>query len=76
MTIGRGAIWKAALQKLVYCKLSLSQQCVLASVKPNGILGHLRQSIDIRWRDGILPLYSALVRPQLECWEGVLGFLV
>ncbi|KAK4818200.1 hypothetical protein QYF61_008584, partial [Mycteria americana] len=47
-------------------KLNMNHQCVLAAQKANHILGYIKRNVASRLREVILPLYSALVRPQLE----------
>ncbi|KAJ7414221.1 hypothetical protein WISP_85345 [Willisornis vidua] len=57
----------SSAEVLVDNKQSRSQECVLAANKAKGILRCIRKSIASRWSEAILPLYSALVRPHLEC---------
>ena len=47
-------------------KLNMSQQRALAPWKGNNILGSIRRGVASRDREGIVPLYSALVRSHLK----------
>ncbi|KAK4818025.1 hypothetical protein QYF61_004149 [Mycteria americana] len=71
-TLGTNQVESSFAEKdlgiLVNTTLNMGQQCALAAKVAKGILGCIRRSVASRSREVILPLYSALVRPHLECW--------
>lgn len=62
--------WTAAkekgLESVVSSKLSVSKECTRATKAANSFLGSIRKSTASGSREVILPLYSALMRSQLE----------
>ena len=58
---------QGVLGVLVDNRSTMSQQHALAAKKTSGILGCIKRSVGSRWREVLLPLYTALVRPHLQC---------
>ncbi|KAJ7395345.1 hypothetical protein BTVI_155870 [Pitangus sulphuratus] len=47
-------------------ELNMIWLCALTASKSTRVLGYIAKSIASRWREGILPLCSDLVRPHLQ----------
>uniref|UniRef100_A0A674JK23 Uncharacterized protein n=1 Tax=Terrapene triunguis TaxID=2587831 RepID=A0A674JK23_9SAUR len=51
----------------------MSHQCDSVAKKPAIILGHIKRSAGCKPQKAIVPLYSALGRPQLKYYPKVIG---
>ncbi|CAM4695718.1 unnamed protein product [Lepidochelys kempii] len=54
---------------LVDHRMTMSRQCDMAVKKANEVLGCIRRGISGRYKEVLVPLYKALVRPHLEYCE-------
>ena len=46
--------------------MKLSERCDIAASNGNQIIGLIRRNITYKGKELIIPLYKAIVRPQLE----------
>ena len=46
--------------------MKVSEQCRIAASKGNQVLGMIRRNITYKEKSFIIPLYKAIVRPDLE----------
>ena len=46
--------------------MKVSEQCRIAAYKGNHVIGMIRSNITYKEKSVIIPLYNAIVRPQLE----------
>jgi len=53
---------------LVDNRFAVNQLCHLVAKNANATLECIKKRVASRWREVILPLCSALVRPRLGCW--------
>lgn len=60
------------MEMLMDKELDMRHQCVLPAQKANCILGCIERSVASKLREVIIPLYSILVRPYLECYFQIL----
>jgi len=61
------------LDVLVDEKLDISQKYLFAYLKASSLLSCINRGVASRWREVIVSLCSALVRPHLECCIQVWG---
>ncbi|KAF7237680.1 Poly(U)-specific endoribonuclease-A [Varanus komodoensis] len=61
-----GSTCERDLRVLVDCRLNMSQQCDAVVKRVNATLGCIARSVASRSKEVLLPLYTTLVRPQLE----------
>jgi len=55
-------------------KLNMSQQCVLAALKANCVLGCIKRYVKSRSREVIIPLYPTFLKPHLQYCIQIWGF--
>ena len=66
-TILGATIKEKELGVIISADIKVSEQCGIAASKGNQIIGLTRRTITYKENEVIIPLYTAVVRPHLEC---------
>ena len=60
------AVLGRTTQEITFSDMKVAEQCRIAALKGNQILGLIRRTITYKEKQLIVPLYKAIVRPHLE----------
>lgn len=62
--------WGRSPGMVVGSELDVRQQCAMEAKATNSLQGGMIRNIPHRLREGMIPLYTALVRPRLDTMLG------